>query len=70
MAGFWTDSGTIAPNELLESDRGEPHSKTLSRRIARNSFREVLKCGCPLPLFLQLSARTFCFSGFLQALGC
>jgi hypothetical protein len=33
-----------------ESGRGQPHSKTLSRRNARHSFREVLECGYPLPL--------------------
>jgi len=33
-----------------ESGRGQPHSKTLSRRIARHFFRKVLECGCPLPL--------------------
>jgi hypothetical protein len=27
-----------------------PHSKTLSRRIARYSFREVVECGSPMPL--------------------
>jgi len=34
-----------------ESGMGLPHSKTLSRRIARHSLREVLECGCPLPLW-------------------
>jgi hypothetical protein len=29
---------------------GLPHSKTLSRRRAGNSFREVLECGSPMPL--------------------
>jgi len=33
-----------------ESGKGQPRSKTLSRRIARDSYREVLECGCPLPL--------------------
>jgi hypothetical protein len=35
-----------------KSGRGQPHSKTLSRWIACQSFREVLECGCPLPLSL------------------
>jgi hypothetical protein len=39
-----------------ESGRGQPHSKTLARRIARDSFREVLECGCPLPLLKVCSA--------------
>src|SRR5215831_15077996 len=40
-------SGSEVPEK---SGRGQPHSKTLARRIARHSFREVLECGCPLPL--------------------
>ena len=35
-----------------ESGRGLPHSKTLPRFLARCSFRKVLECGCPLPLWL------------------
>ena len=41
---------TVPVDADNESGRGQPHSKTLSRRIARPSFREVLECGCPLPL--------------------
>jgi hypothetical protein len=44
-----------------KSGRGQPHSKTLSRRIARPSFREVLECGCPLPLCIN-SPVAGCFS--------
>src|SRR6266850_5467967 len=40
-----------------ESGRGQPHSKTLSRWIARYSFREVLECGCPLPLWMHRDPR-------------
>src|SRR6266581_261454 len=39
-----------------QSGRGQPHSKTLSRGVARHFFREVLECGCPLPLFLLATA--------------
>jgi hypothetical protein len=39
------------PTNRSQSGRGQPHSKTLPRRITRYSFREVLECGCPLPLF-------------------
>jgi hypothetical protein len=35
----------------LESGREQPHSKTLARFSACRSIREVLECGCPLPLF-------------------
>src|SRR5436309_8586876 len=35
-----------------ESGRGQPHSKTLARATQPGCFREVLECGCPLPLFL------------------
>jgi 3-isopropylmalate/(R)-2-methylmalate dehydratase small subunit len=38
-----------------QSGRGQPHSKTLSRRIAPHSFREVLECGCPPPLSVLVS---------------
>jgi len=36
---------------------GLPHSTTLSRRIARHFIREVVECGCPLPLYLHSSTR-------------
>jgi hypothetical protein len=57
--GWWREFWRVVERELPpvglafrrnESGRGQPHSKTLSRRIARHSFREVLECGCPLPL--------------------
>src|SRR5262245_54246612 len=35
---------------LRKSGIGLPHSTTLSRRIARHSFREVVECGSPMPL--------------------
>ena len=34
-----------------ESGSGQPHSKTLARASGRSAFREVLECGCPLPLW-------------------
>jgi len=40
-------AGTYAANQ---SGRGQPHSKTLARCLAHYSVREVLECGCPLPL--------------------
>src|SRR5437867_2934632 len=33
-----------------ESGRGQPHSKTLARATQPGCLREVLECGCPLPL--------------------
>src|SRR5262249_42642708 len=45
-----------SPANRGQSGRGQPHSKTLTRRIARHSLREVLECGCPLPLSLLASA--------------
>ena len=38
-------------DKRYESGRGQPHSKTLPRCWTRCSFRKVLECGCPLPLF-------------------
>jgi hypothetical protein len=38
---------------LVESGTGQPHSKTLARFLARHSVREVLECGCPLPLYFD-----------------
>jgi len=52
-----------------ESGRGQPHPKTLSRRLARNFFRKVLECGCPLPLFLLRSARAARFIGLMVLQG-
>src|SRR5207244_1209933 len=34
-----------------QSGRGQPQSKTLSRSTGWSSSRQVLDCGCPLPLF-------------------
>src|SRR5438046_4381402 len=34
----------------MESGRGQPHSRTLSRNPTPPSHRQVLECGCPLPL--------------------
>jgi hypothetical protein len=39
-------------NDESQSGRGQPHSRTLSRLLARHSFR-----GCPLPLSLLASTR-------------
>src|SRR6266850_3128046 len=38
------------PTNGVQSGMGLPHSKTLTRRNARHSFREVLECGSPMPL--------------------
>jgi hypothetical protein len=43
------------PTNGGQSGGGQPHSKTLPRWTARLSFREVLECGCPLPLSPLLS---------------
>src|SRR5437870_2625251 len=40
------------PERPGQSGRGQPHSKTLARLLACHSVREVLECGCPLPLSL------------------
>src|SRR5438034_9860510 len=34
-----------------ESGRGKPHSKTLRDTPTLAKFRQVLECGCPLPLW-------------------
>jgi hypothetical protein len=34
-----------------QSGMGLPHSTTLARIQARYSFREVVECGSPIPLF-------------------
>src|SRR6266436_6390442 len=41
-----------------KSGRGQPHSKTLARRLTCCSLREVLECGCPLPLFMNRKIAT------------
>src|SRR5882762_11711972 len=51
-----------------ESGRGQPHSKTLSRWFARRSVREVLECGCPLPLYSRASQGRFMASRLLAHL--
>jgi len=48
-----------------KSGIGLPHSMTLTRLTARHPFREVLECGCPLPLCVCLSSR-FLFSQWQQ----
>src|SRR2546425_8894595 len=35
---------------LCKSGRGQPHSKTLARGAKSRCIRQVLECGCPLPL--------------------
>src|SRR6266850_6692330 len=57
----WAVADFRLPTNEGQSGRGQPHSKTLSRGIARRSFREVLECGCPLPLSLRSSAGTVSF---------
>jgi len=37
-----------------QSGRGQPHSRTLSRRIMHQYLRKVLECGCPLPLSTEI----------------
>jgi hypothetical protein len=56
----WLETGSGPPER--ESGRGQPHSTTLARVPARNSIREVLECGCPLPLFSTLGARALNFA--------
>src|SRR5678815_637619 len=48
-----------------QSGRGQPHSKTLSRWIARRCSREVLECGCPLPLSFWVHVCTGPFLGLM-----
>ena len=40
-----------------KSGMGLSHSKTLPRSIARHSLREVLECGCPMPLSPPFNGR-------------
>jgi hypothetical protein len=37
--------------EAIQSGRGLPQSRTLSRGIGPHYFRQVVECGSPLPLF-------------------
>jgi hypothetical protein len=55
------------PTNGSQSGRGQPHSKTLSRRIARYGVREALECGCPLPLLLPVFTSTVPFVGLCAA---
>src|SRR6266850_1650430 len=57
----WAVADFRLPTNGGQSGRGQPHSKTLSRRVARRSFREVLECGYPLPLLFLRSARAVPF---------
>src|SRR5207249_2192299 len=41
---------------------GQPHSRTLSRNPKSPSRRQVLECGCPLPLLLCRRAATDTFN--------
>jgi hypothetical protein len=45
---------------LLESGRGLPHSKTLTRAHRASEIRQVLDCGSPLPLFHGRSLVSSC----------
>src|SRR5437764_306390 len=36
-----------------ESGRGQPHSTTLRDICCASQFREVVECGCPLPLSIK-----------------
>jgi len=45
-----------------ESGMGLPHSKTLARRNAGYSFRKVVECGSPMPLWNRLRAEFSCQS--------
>jgi hypothetical protein len=40
---------------LTQSGIGLPHSRTLSRFLARQSIREVLECGSPMPLSTEIA---------------
>jgi hypothetical protein len=35
---------------VQQRGRGQPHSKEMVRVLERKMFRQVLECGCPLPL--------------------
>ena len=52
-----------------ESGRGQPHSKTLPRFGTHGSFRKVLECGGPLPLFDVSLADAVGAPTFLSASG-
>jgi len=45
------------------SGRGQPHSKTLSRGRGPNHLRQVLECGCPVPLSASPSSHVLTNSG-------
>src|SRR5580765_2518046 len=48
----WHEVGNGAGTRARsESGIRLPHSRTLSRRIARCFFRKVLECGSPMPLY-------------------
>jgi hypothetical protein len=50
-------SKTTLVDESNESGIGLPHSKTLSRQMARPSLREILECGNPMPLYLPFAGK-------------
>jgi TolB-like protein len=56
-----------ANRKLVESGRGQPQSKTLARSLTCHSVREVVECGCPLPLCTIPDGQQFqSHSGLLQ----
>jgi hypothetical protein len=46
----WHASQAGLKQPIGKSGRGQPHSKTLPRLMERKILRQVLECGCPLPL--------------------
>jgi hypothetical protein len=54
---------------LAQSGTGLPHSKTLPRPPGPSCFRQVLECGSPVPLSLELPALTARLDPTLGAYG-
>ena len=62
-ASFTTTLGvrlkvSVTPRGLSESGRGQPHSKTLRADSDISNIRQVLECGCPLPLLYRCGCPT------------
>ncbi len=43
----------MEPLTIQKGGIGLPQSKTLARMRGREYFRQVLECGCPLPLCVE-----------------
>src|SRR5207245_7895001 len=62
-ASFTTTLGVrlkvpVTPRGSSESGRGQPHSKTLRADSEISNIRQVLECGCPLPLLYRCGCAT------------